>query len=615
MFELLLGVIEFILILSASFGISFVFLRKDLTNNIPESTILRIILGLGAIVLLTFTAASLRFLNIYFFLIILLAGNALFFKNFKSLKGFKLRIEFSVFVIILLIFILINLFYSLFPPTFYDSMVYHLAVPSYYISHGGIEPWHSNYNSNFPLNVEMLYLFSLLGKTVYVPKLLSFTAGIFILLLMFSWYRDCYSQNFFMLPLILFYTIPQVGFLTSSSKTDIVGMMFLFSAFRLFFLDAKKSSRMSLLVFCGILWGLAVGSKYTLVFFLIGFFINLILFKSLEFKKRIISVLVISALVFLCMIPWFVKNSIITGNPVYPYLNSIFKSDLWTSSKAATFASWFRRGSYDVFQYLLFPVEIFVKPYKYGNTAVLGILFLAFIPFLFFHKGGHRTRFMVFSATAGFFLMLFFARVPRYFLPALLLLSIPVASAAERGFLKIPILKKAVTMILIILLFFNLILQVDLQEKFFKGFDFFYKKISGQLKGLDASYLYAIPYYPAVEYLNRNLTEKDTVIYVGESRTFYLKKNFIASTNIDKNFLIEKFKVSKDFTDFSSGLSSKNITHILYNPSGLKVFEKTSALNILSDADRIRLENYLGYFSLVYSFRGYYIYQINKINR
>ena len=293
MIEIFVAVFEFFLILSASYGISFFFLRKEPTDIIFENIVIRITLGFGVISFITLIAGGFRFLNISFFIIVILVGNVMFFKYIVFLKNVKINIKFSWLGLILFIFIIINLFFSLFPPTFHDSMVYHLAVPSYYIMHGGIVPWNTNFNSNLPLNVEMLYLFSLLGKTVFVPKLLSFFAGIAILLLMFSWCRAQFSKHFFMIPLLLFYTIPEIGFLTSSSKTEMIGMLFLFVAFRFFFLYVKKLSEIRFLILSGVFWGLAIGTKYTFAFFLMGFLVSLVFFKPLKFTKRLFTIFMI----------------------------------------------------------------------------------------------------------------------------------------------------------------------------------------------------------------------------------------------------------------------------------------------------------------------------------
>lgn len=608
---MIIAVIEFIFILSASFGISFFFLKKEITDNIFESIIFRIALGLGIISYLTLIAGALKFLNSFFFILILLLGNLLLVFKLKSLKKIKIDIKFSLFGLILFIFIIINFFYSLFPPTFHDSMVYHLAVPSYYIMHGGIVPWDTNFNSNLPLNVEMVYLFSLLGKTVYIPKLLSFFSGLSILLLMFCWYRRRFSRGLVLLPLILFYTIPQIGFLTSSSKTELVGMLFLFIAIRLFFYYVERSEENRLLIISGIFWGLAVGTKYTFTFFLLGFCIVLLFFKKFKFKKRVLSVLLILLLVFLCLLPWFIKNFIVTGNPTYPYLSNIFKNKFWDVEQIADFSTGFKRGySNNLLHMLWFPIEIFFKPYKFGMTSVYGLLFLFFLPLLIFSKRSSEIRLLIFTAVIAFFFLFFFARIPRYYLPAFLLLSIPIANGVENISERFTYLRKLIFPIFGVLLLLNLILQVDLQEKFSKGFDFVSKRITGKLKGRNVKYLYALPYYSAVEYINKNLSSDDRVVLLGEDRTFYLKKKFFASSRGDQNILIELLRNSRNYQEFIEGLKREKITYILYCPTGLEQMRMRPFLYGLSTKEQKILNNGFNNFTLVYNDNKYFIYKV-----
>ena len=51
---------------------------------------------------------------------------------------------------------LYSLRYALIPETFYDALVYHLALPAQYILHGGIYPTPSNSYSGIPALPQMV---------------------------------------------------------------------------------------------------------------------------------------------------------------------------------------------------------------------------------------------------------------------------------------------------------------------------------------------------------------------------------------------------------------------------------------------------------------------------
>ncbi len=610
-----LAIAEFLLLVTAAFGLSCFILKRDSLEQITvwEFVVLRTALGFGIIAYVTFLAAVLRFLNLSLFIAVLVLGSLCFLREISILKELKIRITFSLFGSILAIFFLFNFFYAWFPPTFYDSMLYHLAVPSYYIFHHGFVPWPTNFLAHLPLNVEMVFMFTLLGKTVLLPKLLSLISYTGLIILVYSWYRRHFSSRFSLLPVLLFFTIPQVGFLTTTAKPDMLGLLFLFAGVRLFFLylEKEKQKRLHLLLLSSLCWGLAIGSKYIFAFYLVGFFLALLLAKKVDFKRKVLAVLVITLVVLLLLSPWLAKNAVFTGNPVYPYLSGIFPNQYWSSQQAADFSFMQKRGSgYSLWQYLWYPIQIFILPYGYGMTVVLGVLFLIFIPFIFFSWKDERLRFLIIAAAAAFILMLFFSKVPRYFLTSFLLLAMPMAGGAEKVMARVPAIKKFLPLLLTLLLAANLVQQVDLQERYSQGFSFLFKKIGGKLKAQDYRYLYLLPYYRAANYANLHLDKDDLLILLGEERTFYLDKRFIASSFVDRNFLIEDLKKSQNFEDFAAALRKRTITHILYSPLGLERLGRKSLTHRLSDNERHRLHDYLSHFPLVYQDKNYLLFNV-----
>jgi hypothetical protein len=611
MIQILIAIVELFFILGAAWGISFLYLKKDPAPDPYASLIIRTSLGLGSMAYLTLIAAALHLIGLPFFILVMAIGNLLALKNLNRKTLCRMNARLSLLAVLLLLFILINFFFSLFPPTFYDSMLYHLAIPQYYISHGGITSWNSNFNSNLPLNGEMLFLYSLLGQTVHIPRLLSFFAGIAILVILYSWTKNHFSISPPLLPLIFFYTIPQIGFLTSSSKTDMLGLLFVLLAIFLFFLFQDDPRQKRLLFLSGVFWGFSLGTKYIFAFYLLGFFLALVFYKPLDFRKKIFTFLLISLLVFLCLVPWFIKNVVISGNPVYPYFNQIFKSEYWSPEQATSFSTGIKRGKdYRFYHYLYYPIEVFLKPYKYGITQVWGILVLLFLPLLFWVNKHPKAIFLIITALVSFFFLLLAAKVPRYFLSSLLLISIPLAFGSSR-FLqkKIPV-KKIFTLLLVILILINLIMQIDLQEKFTKGFTYLKKKLTGEFKATPFKYLYLLPYYRAVEYLNINLLPDDLVIFLGEDRTFYLQKKFLASSFNDHNYLIIALRASNTMDEFHWYLKKKGITHILFSEKGLQRMGDMSSVYRITETEYARLRHFLSQYPTLYQDNRYIIYKI-----
>lgn len=610
MIDIITAVVQLALFVISAFGFGSLFIkRRDIDEGL-EYPVFAFSLGLGVIILFTFIFSFSGFLNAWFFAGVLLTGNIIFFVNRKEFKNIKIKIKFSILLVPVFIFLIIDLFYALFPPTFYDSMSYHLAVPNYYILKGGMVPWLDNFYSNLPLNGEMVYLFSLSGGSVLLPRLITFISGLFILILLFSWSGEYVKGKYRILPLILFLSVPQVSFLFSSSKTDIMGMLFLIIGVRSLTNFLKSGKIKKTLFLSGIFLGLAIGTKYIFAFYVAIILIYIFVSKNYTFKRKVFIMITLSAIILITLSPWFVKNIIFTGNPVYPYLNEVFDNNKWGPEQAGQLAEAVKGGKKSISDYILYPFRIFFFPYKYGMTAVWGILLLLFLPFLFMVKREKELIFFLIIAILSFALMIPFGNVPRYFLASFLFLSIPLASGIERTGNKFQLVKRITLPVLLIMLISNLVLTAGLQEKFSFGFRYMKGKVSGEFKGRDIYYLYGLPYYRGVQFINKTLKEGEKVAFVGEDRTFYLKKDFIANSFLDKNMVLEILKNCDDLSGFLKKLQKKGITHIFYSEKGVKMLGSLSSTFKLTREEQDKLDIFLFNFDILYRDKNYILYSV-----
>jgi len=617
MISLIIAIIEFFLLIITFIGFGNFFLQKVKKLEKFDKILLSVSLGMIILSYLTFILSVGGFLFIYSFILINLIGILLYIKTFQKtdyeIKGFTKKPSLNLSIIILFLFI--DFFYCFFPPTFYDSLMYHLAVPAFYIKHGGMVEWSTNFYSNLPLNGEMIYLFTFLGKTIYLPKLMSFLSFIIIILLLYSWSKKIFRRkNFYLLPALLFMTIPEVGFLSSSTKTDIFEFLFIICAVRVFFYFLETKNK-NFIFLSGVFWGAALGTKYIAGFYFFSFCLAyLIFFKQHKVSFKLKSLVIISLLVLIMFSPWLIKNTFFTGNPFYPYLNEFFKSKDWTETQTSNLNNGIKREQKrNINFFLKFPFKIF-KPYYLGITAVLGFIFAFFTPLLLFFKHSTREKILIFTALFSFLGLMFFTSVPRYFLPSFLLLSLPIANIIKKMVLNKKILKYLIYFMIYILLLINLFLQIDLNERTYMGFTYLKKRISGDFKGKNIKYLYMVPYYRAAEFINKNLNEKQTILFFGEGRTFYVKKDVIASSFLNKNLLIKILKDSKNFKDFKSKLKNKGIDYILFSPSEFNRFAKMSELYKLKKHKKRKLELFFSKLPVVYSDDKYIIFKIVSNN-
>ena len=603
-------------IISAAAGFAGIFFKQ--TNGISrmEYFSIAIALGFGIISLITLGIAAIGLLHPLLFFVVIAAGNGFFLIHIKNFRASGKRSPLGDLGLLLVPFLLADLFYCLFPPTFYDSMMYHLAIPNLYLMKGGMVPWVTNFNASLPLNGEMLYLFTLMGGGLHMPKLISLVSGVLIAILLYAWFRDSFQKKYSWLPALAFLSIPQVGFLMSASKPDLPGMLFLLAGCRMFFIYAKQSHRLSTLLVSGSLFGLAVGTKYIFGFYLGAFLVAILLLGKDPLIRRIRSVLVIGGMTLLLMAPWFIKNQVQMGNPVYPYLNRVFHNHNWDGEQAEMFSTVIRRGTGKTIpDYLLFPFRIFLTPYSYGVTAVWGLLFLLLLPLAFFQKGDHTGKILLVTGCLAHLFLLPFAMVPRYFLPVFLFLAIPVARGANVVVGKSALIKKIFTPVVILAATYNLVFTVSLQDRFFKGIPHVRSALAGEFKGKKVNYLYGLPYFAGVEFMNRHLSDRDRVIFLGEDRTFYLKKDFIASSFADRHPLLHLLRKTRNFNDFNRELQALGITHIFYTESGLERMGKLSRLFHLNAGEKKKLTEFLGHYPILYRDAHYTLHGVKRNER
>ncbi|MCI5146353.1 MAG: DUF2029 domain-containing protein, partial [Candidatus Electrothrix sp. AR3] len=147
------------------------------------------------------------------------------------------------------------------------------------------------------------------------------------------------------------------------------------------------------LLLAGICCGLALGTKYNglLVLFILSFMVPLLLLRSREQEEKSAGT-AIRAAFFFCFValltasPWLIRNTIWTGNPVYPLYNGLFNPSSQVNEKTVNktavqgvFAKRYVLYRENIWQLLFLPVRIFLK----AEMMILVILMVALILFFF----------------------------------------------------------------------------------------------------------------------------------------------------------------------------------------------------------------------------------------
>jgi hypothetical protein len=242
----------------------------------------------------------------------------------------------------------------------YDSLEYHLGAPARWWREGRVSFLRGVVYTNFPLNVEMLYLLAMscfggpirgavvglqvgigfvvltagaiaaCGRRLGAPAAGRAGAAIFLATPMLAGLAT-QSSYVVELPMTAYAFLALYGFLLLRAVPD----------------DARRSRR-RLAILCGVMAGLAVGCKYPAVLFVLVPVLAFILVGGIlrrgALRRRVGEAAAVGLVAMAVASPWLVRNAVNTGNPTYPLLHGIFGGANWSAEQDAKFAKAHRAG-------------------------------------------------------------------------------------------------------------------------------------------------------------------------------------------------------------------------------------------------------------------------------
>jgi len=470
-------------------------------------------------------------------------------------------------------FAALNLLCAFVPEIFYDALVYHLALPDLYWKHGGLmaTPW--NLYAGLPQLVECLYALALPVGGDGLARLLHWAFGLGAALLTFAMARRYVSLGAAYLAALLFYSIPLVGVLSGQSMTDLGWVFFqLAGLYALCIrLEAPDNSRNWTLL-AGMLCGCAMGSRYQawLPSLLAGAALARALPAGGKGGRR--EALLLAAAALAAAAPWLVKNAVFYHNPVYPFLHEYFSAGpapRWRDLLAdgggrdpgLLLSSWAGLRSW----------LLYFWDYSFGANDLGPALLLAF-PALLLRK--HLKQPLLFLREVFllvWFTQSFFSGLARFLLPCFPLAFILFAAAAE-NYLDRRV-RNALNAGLLFVFCSNFMLQVYI----FKAYG-----ADNAVLGLEtaAEYLktahktYPRPPYVALEYINNTLPQDARVLFVGEARGFYCRRDYLAGAVFNEPPLREWLRGAAGAEELLARFRAERITHVLINHNELEAWRR-----------------------------------------
>jgi len=278
-----------------------------------------------------------------------------------------------------LICLALGFIWALAPPYAFDAAVYHLRQVQLYLAHRSIfVPVDSAY-AGFPGLIQMLFTFTRALSGDSSPQLIHFT---FLPLTILGAAK--LGQRLWHLELVwpvaaLLTTVPTILLVATWPYVDVALMFYtllFFCALTLWLQETRWRWLVLAAVFCG----LAMATKYTALWHpLAGAVLVMLRLRRATWRVSLLQLACLGGLAAVVAAPWYLRNWLLMGNPLYPY---IWGGVTWDAGRTAW---WDRVGSglaTQPWRLLAAPWEmtIFGIEGKAGYQATLGPLLLALLP-------------------------------------------------------------------------------------------------------------------------------------------------------------------------------------------------------------------------------------------
>jgi hypothetical protein len=404
--------------------------------------------GLAALGAVGFAAGALGVLNPYVVYAVIVVLLAVSYRQMLAILG-SLRsagaprfgtVE-AAFAAVIGVALLIGLINCLSPVTANDALVYHLNIPKIYCGESGLVYLPFNVYANMPHYGEVVFavFYSVAGETgvtlFYFALLIAASLAVCALVARVAprVFGILAASAFLVQPLVLDHRV--VG------NIDIMLAFIYMAAIGIALGKATQDIKPRAIILVSALAGFMMGIKYTGIAPALSLFALMFVIHRKSVPARYLALgLIVAAAVFM---PWFVRQGVNTGNPLYPMLEGRFDGASWDGVQHQRLLTWQKsmgmgRGPGG---YLALPFNVSLRGRPGLNYArfdgTISPIFLILLPLVF----ARRRRRTLALAITGVALGLFWALTSqqlRFLLPALGLLAVSGAvglaeAAGESG--------------------------------------------------------------------------------------------------------------------------------------------------------------------------------------
>jgi 4-amino-4-deoxy-L-arabinose transferase-like glycosyltransferase len=486
-------------------------------------------------------------------------------------------------VIILLI---VEFILNLTPPISRDALIHHLAIPKLWLKHGGFyeTPW--SVFSYYPMNVDLLYLIPLYWNKDFLTKFIHMGFGIGTALMIYGYLRNRISRTAGLLGILVFLSTPVVVRLSTQSYVDL-GLAFFTTAALLAFIRYcdSKFKDFKWLLFSSVAMGLALGTKYNAL--IAWFFLSVtIVFVYANETKEQWKAIKCGAIFFLISLlifsPWLIKNTILTGNPLYPLFQGILNINT-VASEEGTYSIVSGGTIRGIFQYremmygesfwdtLLIPLRYFFQGQDHSHRFFDGVLnpvLIILSPLAFIDKSYMRDKLLFIIFSIFFVLVATYldqTRI-RYILPVVPILSILAVMGlmnTVNGNVNVSNYVKNFFAFTVLLIFVFLISQNFLYLRNYYQTINPWNYVSGK-ESRDAFLTRHVGSYAVMQYINAHTPPDSRIkLILVAGRAYYLDREYEYDRSMGMAFISALVKASREEKTFQQSVQSLGFTHLL----------------------------------------------------
>jgi hypothetical protein len=280
--------------------------------------------------------------------------------------------------------------HALTPPWDYDGLMYHLTAPQKYLQAGRLMILPDIWQANGPATPDMLYTLGLsFGADTYA-KLLHLLFGAWLVVGVYALGKRTLSFTAGWLAAVMLMGMPIFFAWAGWAYTDmIVAVLELMAIYAvMLWINDDRQSRWLLLA--GILLGFALGSKYLALSTVAIVWLWSAWHARRQGVRRLTTNtvwLIVPAV--LIALPWYARNLVETGNPLYPLIWGGPGWDKVRLDLVMTYLNSFGTG-HGLLDYLLLPINVFVQRSHYvafwSSIEFLNPLFLLALLYLLLRR-------------------------------------------------------------------------------------------------------------------------------------------------------------------------------------------------------------------------------------